>query len=122
VICSSLIARLFARVRFPITPTQVLDPGAAPAAPAAPASALARRVFGQPSRDYTGLFRMRHPTLITPREFDLSPFFDVIKFNPLARGDFDYARMAWAVDPADGAATGPDPATAIEQRPRTRSS
>jgi hypothetical protein len=123
VICSSLIARLFARVRFPIMPTQVLDPAAAPAAPAAPASALARRVFGQPSREYTGLFRMRHPTLITPREFDLSPFFDVIKFNPLARGDFDYARMAWTVEPAaDAASAGCDPATAIEKRPGTRSS
>jgi hypothetical protein len=58
--------------------------------------ALSRRVFGQPSRrEYTGLFRIRHPTLVTPRDFDLSPYFDVIKFNPLARGDFDYSRMQW---------------------------
>ncbi len=104
VICSSLLARLFTRVRFPILPTHVTpQPGAATAS-ATPVTAgsepmgraLARRVFGQPSRrEYTGLFQIRHPTLVTPRDFDLSPYFDVIKFNPLARGDFDYSRMQW---------------------------
>jgi hypothetical protein len=104
VICSSLIARLFDRVRFPIQATEV----ARNAAPAAPdeggGRALARRILGHPSREYTGIFRMRHPTLITPRDFDLSPFFDVIKFNPLARGAFDYGRVHWAEDdePAGG--------------------
>ena len=99
VICSSLVARLFERVRFPILAREVPlgepasasadhDPGAA--------AALARRLLGYPSHEYTGLFQMRHPTLITPRDFDLSPFFDVVKFNPLARGEFDYARMQWA--------------------------
>jgi hypothetical protein len=109
VICSSLVAQLFYRVRFPIVPTEVVqtEPGGAIAAQPesagrlAPAMGLgrsiARRVLGQPSAsDYTGLFRMRHPTLITPRDFDLSPFFDVIKFNPLASDDFDYSRMKWA--------------------------
>jgi hypothetical protein len=108
VICSSLIAQLFYRVRFPILPTEVepqepLPPAVSAEAPGRLDSArglgrsLARRVLGQPSAsDYTGLFRMRHPTLITPRDFDLSPFFDVIKFNPLASDDFDYSRMKWA--------------------------
>lgn len=100
VICSSLLARLFYEVRFPILPEQVTPP-AEPAVPATarqPAGrALLRRVFGRPSRrEYTGLFRMRHPTLVTPRDFDLSPYFDIIKFNPLARGEFDYSRMQWA--------------------------
>jgi hypothetical protein len=107
VICSSLVARLFERVRFPILAQEV--PGPEPvelpdAAGAGAARGLARRMLGYPSRDYTGLFRMRHPTLITPRDFDLSPFFDVIKFNPLARGEFDYARMRWAVEAEAGAA------------------
>jgi len=103
VICSSLIARLFSHVRFPILPTQVVPPlelaAREPEPPGAEriGRALARRVLGHPSRrEYTGLFRMRHPTLVTPRDFDLSPFFDVVKFNPLARGDFDYSRMQWA--------------------------
>lgn len=103
VICSSLLARLFYHVRFPILPEQVTPPpevaaaGPAPQASEPAGRALLRRVFGQPSRrEYTGLFRMRHPTLVTPRDFDLSPYFDIVKFNPLARGEFDYSRMQWA--------------------------
>jgi hypothetical protein len=91
VICSSLIARLFHKVRFPILPTVTYPDGE----PSAPRTPLGRRIFGQPSARYTGIFRMRHPTLITPRDFDLSPFFDVIKPNPVARGSFDYSRIHW---------------------------
>jgi hypothetical protein len=110
VICSSLLARLFYHVRFPILPMQVTPALEVPAERARAHAeepfgrALARRIFGQPSRrEYTGLFRMRHPTLVTPRDFDLSPYFDVVKFNPLARGDFDYSRMQWAEETAAAA-------------------
>jgi hypothetical protein len=41
---------------------------------------------------------MRHPTLITPRDFDLSPFFEIVKLNPVAKGEFDYSRILWAED------------------------
>src|SRR5690606_3353868 len=66
VICSSLIARLFSHVRFPILPTQVLAPPepqegdvAASGAREPHGRALVRRIFGHPSRrEYTGLFRM----------------------------------------------------------------
>jgi hypothetical protein len=69
-----------------------------------------RRVLGHPSRrEYTGFFRMRHPTLVTPRDFDLSPYFDIVKFNPLARGDFDYSRMQWEEAAGTGAAIGDGP-------------
>ena len=44
---------------------------------------------------------MRHPTLITPRDFDLSPFFEVVKFNVIAQGGFDYQRIHWAPDGLD---------------------
>jgi len=108
VICSSLIARLFARVRFPILP--LLEEGAPEPAPAPPRPgvALVRRVFGQPdATHYTGLFRIRHPTLITPRDFDLSPFFDIVKLNPIAKGDFDYSRIHWVEeDPPPESRTG----------------
>jgi hypothetical protein len=43
---------------------------------------------------------MRHPTLITPRDFDLSPYFDIVKLNPISRGDFDYRRIQWADEEA----------------------
>jgi hypothetical protein len=106
VICSSLLARLFYRVRFPIQPTLEAGPVAAP--PGRPGAALVRRVFGQPSASYTGLFRMRHPTFITPRDFDLSPFFEIVKLNPVAKGDFDYSRIHWAEDDEDEAGPGDD--------------
>jgi hypothetical protein len=100
VICSSLLARLFHRVRFPILPT-VTFPSESESEPR---GRIVRRIFGEPSHDYTGIFRMRHPTLVTPRDFDLSPFFDIIKQNPLERGDFDYSRIQWADEPSPGAA------------------
>ena len=94
-ICSSLIARLFQRVRFPILPTVSFPEDSA----SEPRGRLVRRIFGQPGPEYTGIFRMRHPTLVTPRDFDLSPFFDIVKQNPVARGDFDYSRIQWADEP-----------------------
>lgn len=91
VICSSLVGRLFQRVGFPILPTRVGDSSPL----LARRSRLIDRILGHRSREYTGLFRMRHPTLLTPRDFDLSPYFDVIKFNQLAEGGFDYRSMRW---------------------------
>jgi len=38
-------------------------------------------------------FRLRHHSLFTPRDFDLSPFFRIVK-PTLARG-FDYKGVAW---------------------------
>jgi hypothetical protein len=124
VICSSLIARLFDKVRFPIVPSvtfpsalpggdpqatqthetrvrpEIRSAGGARSEPPA-RGRIARRIFGQPSDEYTGILRMRHPTLITPRDFDLSPFFDIVKQNPFARGSFDYSRLHWAEDDDD---------------------
>ena len=92
VMCSSLLGKLFGKVRFPVLPE---SPGAADA-PATVPPTLLRRIFGYESEAYTGLFRMRHPTLLTPRDFDLSPYFETIKFNVVADGRFDYQRIQWA--------------------------
>jgi hypothetical protein len=98
VICSSLLGRLFGRVGFPVLPQA-----------AHPASAEGRRpgllghVLGHESERFTGLFRMRHPTLLTPRDFDLSPYFEVVKFNAIASGNFDYERIQWAGQAEEGA-------------------
>jgi hypothetical protein len=94
VICSSLIGHLFHKVRFPILPTVEFPKGFDAPAPTRPS--LLRRVFGHESSRFTGLFRMRHPTLLTPRDFDLSPHFEIVKFNMIADGDFDYQRIHWA--------------------------
>jgi len=106
VICSSLVGRLFQGVRFPILPPAEL-PGAFDAAALPARGRLLRRVFGHQSPRYTGLFRMRHPTLLTPADFDLSPYFEVVKFNVIADGGFDYRRIQWA-----GEAEGEGPAQA----------
>jgi Permuted papain-like amidase enzyme, YaeF/YiiX, C92 family len=96
VICSSLLGRLFAKVRFPILP-QIEYPEAFDA-PEAGRPTLLRRIFGFDSEGYTGVFHMRHPTLLTPRDFDLSPYFEIIKFNVVADGRFDYQRIQWAAE------------------------
>jgi hypothetical protein len=88
VICSSLLGRLFGSVGFPVLP-QVEYPADGRR------SGVLGRVLGHESEHFTGLFRMRHPTLLTPRDFDLSPYFEVVKFNALASGSFDYERIHW---------------------------
>jgi len=94
VICSSLLGRLFAKVRFPILP-QIEYPEATDETDASRPNLL-QRIFGFDSEGFTGIFRMRHPTLLTPRDFDLSPYFEIVKFNVVADGRFDYQRIQWA--------------------------
>ena len=43
-----------------------------------------------------GVYRPRHPTLITPRDFDVSPYFEIVKFNAIGNRDFDYVDIRWA--------------------------
>jgi hypothetical protein len=95
-ICSSLVGGLFAKVGYPITPIEGVGLRVAPAHRRAQRVGWFRRILGQGSEeDYTGLFKMRHPTLLTPRDFDLSPYFEIVKFNALADGRFDYQKIPW---------------------------
>jgi len=110
VICSSLIAQIYGNVGYPIMPPERPELPAS-GAPAGRAAWL-RRLLGQEGSRFSGLFRMRHPTLLTPRDFDLSPFFDIIKFNALADGRFDYGQIRWA-----GELASPELAAAAEQEP-----
>jgi hypothetical protein len=73
IICSSLIAQAFDTVRYPILPkiTRV-------------ESQTARREIAE----------IRHSSLCAPRDFDISPYFMVVK-PTLARG-FNYKNMHWA--------------------------
>jgi hypothetical protein len=94
VICSSLLGRLFGKVGYPITPLE----GPRPPLETRSESRMKwlRRVLGRESpAEYTGLFKMRHPTLLTPRDFDLSPYFEIVKFNVLADDSFDYQKIHW---------------------------
>jgi hypothetical protein len=35
-------------------------------------------------------------TLTTPRDFDISPYFEIVKFNILEDMRFDYRQIRWA--------------------------
>jgi hypothetical protein len=91
VICSSMIARAFQNVGFPIMPK--ILPGE-PEREESRLLALVRRNRGH----YPTVFRRQNPRVITPRDFDLSPYFDVVKFNALKDRHFDYRRIRWEDD------------------------
>jgi len=87
VICSSMIGRAFQNVGFPILPA--IEPAAHERQ--GWADWLRRR-----KTHYPALFHRQRETLITPRDFDLSPYFDVVKFNAVELVAFDYKRIRWA--------------------------
>jgi hypothetical protein len=85
-ICSSLLAEAFGRVRFPILPENVRRNRET-------RSRLRETLLGRPTRRvYSGVLRTRHPSLCVPQDFDLSPFFDVVKFNAREKIEYDYTR------------------------------
>ncbi len=89
-ICSSLLAEAFGRVRFPILPVPVRRK------PRTVGQRLRQQILGRPTRRaYSGLLRARHPTLCVPRDFDLSPYFEIVKFDPRDVAAFDYRRLEW---------------------------
>ena len=77
IICSALIAQAFEAVRYPILPkvTQL-------------ESQAARRE----------ILEIRHSSLYAPRDFDISPYFEVVK--PTLVAGFNYKRIDWADLPA----------------------
>ena len=88
VICTSLIGRLFHGVGFPVLP-EVIEKEEPP-------SRKGWRLPGSRRRARSSaVFRRRDPTLLMPRDFDLSPYFEVVKFNVICTGSFDYARIEW---------------------------
>lgn len=73
IICSALIAQAFEQVRFPILPKVTL-------------------VESEQAREE--ILEIRHSSLYAPRDFDISPYFAVVK--PTLEREFDYKAMAWA--------------------------
>lgn len=78
-ICSSMIAEAFTEIRYPILPDVERKPGRAHAE-----SMYSRRE----------ILHIRHHSLYTPRDFDLSPFFQIVK--PTLAFGFDYTALRWA--------------------------
>ena len=77
-ICSTLIAQAFGAVRYPILPI------------------ISRKHDGNPARadQVRELWRIRHYSLYVPRDFDISPFFEVVK--PRIVKKFDYQVSPWS--------------------------
>jgi len=88
-ICSTLIAQAFQSVRYPILPlvSSVFVEGAA----------KGETLIGE-------LQHIRHYSLYTPRDFDVSPYFQIVK--PTIERNFDYKTMRWA-QPLDDPASEP---------------
>jgi hypothetical protein len=99
VICSSLIGRAFQNVGFPILP--VMTPVAAPPT----RHRLRDRLLGRTPPPYPAVFQRQPPAIITPRDFDLSPYFEIVKFS-LLETKFDYRRIRWAEAEARAATSG----------------
>jgi hypothetical protein len=94
VICSSMIAAAFDKVGFPVVPqvsgSPILEP---------PSPTFLERLFTRRNGARSQLiFRRSSPTLITPRDFDLSPYFEIIKFNIVEAGRFRYSDIVWTDD------------------------
>jgi hypothetical protein len=90
VICSSMIANAFRKVKFPIIPNFKEPPLADE-----DGTGLARLIH-RPSARRFGVLQPVPTTFITPRDFDLSPYFEVIKFNLIEDIKFDYRKIIWA--------------------------
>ena len=77
-ICSTLLAQAFGVVRYPILPEiELLD---------------ADTASGRRAREE--ILHIRHHSLYTPRDFDVSPFFQVVK--PRIEAGFDFRRLVWS--------------------------
>jgi hypothetical protein len=76
IICSALIAQAFDAVRYPILPKITLIE-----------SKWAR----------SEILHIRHSSLYAPRDFDISPYFEIIK--PTIVKGFDYKSIHWAEPP-----------------------
>jgi len=80
-ICSTLIAQAFQSIKYPILPITRTDPS-------------------DGYLDYTEreILHIRHHSLFTPRDFDVSPYFAVVK--PTIEMGFDYKRLNWGTEAA----------------------
>jgi len=87
-ICSTMIADAFERVGYPILPELVLIDAGAP-------GPWWKRWLGYDSGPPSARFRRANTAAITPRDFDLSPYFEVVKFNHLGDPRFDYRQIVW---------------------------
>jgi hypothetical protein len=76
-ICSSLIAQAFQSVQYPVLPESVVAKSKDPLC----------------LDCYNEFLHIRHHSLFAPRDFDISPYFQIIK--PTLKNGFDPHNLAW---------------------------
>lgn len=82
-ICSTMIAEAFQSIRYPILPTKETRAAARHDCPGCTEE----------------IWHVRHHSLFAPRDFDMSPYFDVVK--PTIFAGFDHRAMTWSTPNAD---------------------
>jgi hypothetical protein len=85
-ICSTLIAEAFGRVGYPILPR---------------VEAIDGRTPGISHFRRQEILHIRHYSLYTPADFDLSPYFEIVK--PTLEQGFNYKGLTWAREPSQSA-------------------
>jgi len=80
-ICSTLIAQAFQNVLYPILPD---------------IEQLAHQRYAASKYSREEILHIRHHSLFAPRDFDLSPFFKIVK--PTIECGFDHHSLRWASD------------------------
>ncbi len=81
-ICSTLIAQAYQSIRYPLLP-------------------CVEREVDASNHAYRELLHIRHHSLFTPRDFDVSPYFRIVK--PSVERGFRYKELAWAESPRSDA-------------------
>jgi hypothetical protein len=84
-ICSTLIAEAFYSIHYPILPERIVIDG---------------KMYGVAPYVESEVEHIRKFGLFTPRDFDVSPYFAVIK--PTIERGFDYRELTWAPTTFDG--------------------
>lgn len=92
-ICSTMIAQAFELINYPILPNITLQE-------------YSDDAHLHCDRE---ILHIRHHSLYTPRDFDISPYLEIVK--PTLPGDFNYRRLIWAADASERAQS---PQTASE--------
>ena len=83
-ICSTMIAEAFQQVRYPVLPR---------------VETFEIKRDGMSEFARWEILHIRHHSLFAPRDFDISPYFQVVK--PTLERGFDYKRLTWSNEPAD---------------------
>jgi hypothetical protein len=89
-ICSTLIAEAFGRIAYPILPR---------------IERLRDEAGGVTRHRRREILHIRHYSLYAPADFDLSPYFEIVK--PTIAEGFNYKGLKWAIDDAQASQPAP---------------